>query len=622
MAGGGHDNRPSLAAPPTWPDGSPERPMAPPSAALAAPASVSAPAQATPDARPRPARPLLVLTLAGTQAEMGRQHGLLLREVGGYEPVLEYYPRMLDIFVGGERGGVPEVLLRPFVAWALRRLERGRPRDLHERTLAFFEALGYPANHARNLFVMDLLQNVVGLAGRLGAVGPSRRLMTSCAVPACSSAAVWGSASRDGTMRHARNFDFPGAGLWEQGPTVVFCRPETGLRYGFVTTRGADVPGVTVWNEAGITLGTHTRFHKDVSFSGRGIVDLAHEIGRKAETLADAERIAREVPAASTWGILVSSAREQSAVVLEITSRQVEVVRPRADHDWLAQTNRYRSESLKAREVAPSAGHIANSDGRYRSVKACVAAGTARSAARGGIDVLDLQAMLGSNGDPEQQGYERAGGGVLAQGISVQSVVVEPQLGRVHVSVGPCPTGHGPYVVVDHAWDAPVGKRVIEPSTHERSITTEYSQGPRARGHARFMEAVAQEGQGKPRLEVLAAVEAAVAEDGDEPTYRLIAGALRLNRDDMAGALAHFRAGLAHERTPFHRGQLLIWGSRAADVCGEGDLARAMRAELLRLEHPLVSDYQREARAEASSPITRRALRRARVNMVFPDVTW
>jgi hypothetical protein len=103
---------------------------------------------------------------------MGRQHGMLLREVGGYEAVLDYYPRMLDIFVGGERGGVPEALLRPFVGWALRRLERRRPRDLRERTLAFFEALGYPAARARDLFYRYLPliryegQPVIGLAIR------------------------------------------------------------------------------------------------------------------------------------------------------------------------------------------------------------------------------------------------------------------------------------------------------------------------------------------------------------------------------------------------------------------------------------------------------------------------
>ena len=49
---------------------------------------------------PPESRPLLVLHLAGSQAEMGAQHGSLLREVGGYEKVLAYYPRMPEILIG------------------------------------------------------------------------------------------------------------------------------------------------------------------------------------------------------------------------------------------------------------------------------------------------------------------------------------------------------------------------------------------------------------------------------------------------------------------------------------------------------------------------------------------
>ena len=42
-----------------------------------------------------------------------------------------------------------------------------------------------------------------------------------------------------GTLKHARNFDFPGIGVWDQAPEVVLCDPDEGVRYGFVTSRGA-----------------------------------------------------------------------------------------------------------------------------------------------------------------------------------------------------------------------------------------------------------------------------------------------------------------------------------------------------------------------------------------------
>ncbi|MCO5167971.1 MAG: C45 family peptidase [Planctomycetes bacterium] len=576
---------------------------------------LAAPARA-PSAPARPAYPLLVLRLRGSQAEMGQQHGELLRGHGGHEEVLRYYPRMPAVMMGPAHGGPPAALARPVIGLLLRRLDRDRPRDLRERSRAFFAALGLPASYSRHLFVMDLLQNVVGTAGRLAGLGPSRRLMAGCAVPACSSVAVWGAASQGGALRHARNFDFPGAGVWERWPAVVFCQPDGGQRYGFVTTRGADAPGVTGFNEAGLTVTAHTRFHRDVRWSGAGVIDLTHDLVRRAETLADALKIARERPAQSTWGIIVSSARERSASVLEVTSRAVEAVRPRPGEDFLLQTNRYATPALARDEVAPCVGHLANSDGRARVIRARVE----RGLDQGGLGVDDLQALLGAHDDPEVEGAARAAGGVLAQGISVKSVVVEPDARRVHLSVGPCPTGAGPWTTVDWDWDGPPAAREVEADLEHRAPHPRFAEGARRDGHERYVAAVSLDGQGAPTARIAAAMEEAVALDPDEPGYRLIAAGFRLRHGDPAGALEHLRAGLARERAPFHRGQLLLWAARAADALGRTDEAREHRASLRRLESPHLVDHHATVEVDARRPWTTRRLRRVVVNMVFPDL--
>jgi hypothetical protein len=548
----------------------------------------------------RAGRPLLVLNLAGTQAEMGRQHGELLARAGDYEATVEFYRRMPEILMGKERGGVPEPILRPLVRFALLGLHRGRPPELRERSRAFFEALGYPRRFSHHLFVMDLLQNVIGLAGQFG-LGASRRLLASAAIPACSSVAVWGRSSRDGTLRHARNFDFPGTGIWEQQPTVVFNSPDRGLRYGFVATRGADTPGVTAFNEAGLTLGAHTRFHRHVRFSGAGIVDLGHEIIRRAETLADAAKIARERKVASTWGLLVSSAREKSAALLEVTGRAVDVIRPAAGEDFLVQTNRYRSAALREGEVAPMTGFLANSDGRARALRSRVLGG--------GLDAGDLRAALGGRECPETA-EERPCGGVLAQPISVQSVVTEPEARLLHISVGPSPTGLGPWLEVPMKWEG-VGSRVALPPPAEPGAGA---------AHAAFVEVVGLDGRGAPRSEVAAALERVVALDPEEPIYRLLAGALALRGGDAGRAHEHFRRGLVRERAPFRRATLLLWAARAARVAGRVEEARALTAELLAVEHPLAHDLKEQARREGERPLPARKLGRIVINLVFPDV--
>ncbi|HVY61496.1 MAG TPA: hypothetical protein VHF22_07575, partial [Planctomycetota bacterium] len=188
----------------------------------------------------RVAAPVTVIRLRGTQAEMGEQHGRILRKLGGWHAVLDYYPRMPGYLLRGTGGGsaLTKALFAlgtPALEALLSRLEAARPPELLGRSRAFFDALGMPPRMARYLLVMDLFQNVVGLAGRWR-VGPFARQAVAAAPPACSSLAVWGKASRGGEVRLARNFDFPGIGIWDRGTAVVLCSPERGPRYGFVTT--------------------------------------------------------------------------------------------------------------------------------------------------------------------------------------------------------------------------------------------------------------------------------------------------------------------------------------------------------------------------------------------------
>lgn len=562
----------------------------------------------------RTAQPLLVLNLAGTQQAMGAQHGQLLREAGGYQDVLEYYPRMPESILCGANSGDFEPLptvLRPLIETGLRRLSGRRPEVYRRRALAFARALGLPPEFTRYMFVMDIMQNVINLAARVGVTGKVPAAAARSAVPACSSLAVWGAASQDGTLLHARNFDFPGVGVWERRPTVVFCKPNTGLRYGFVTTRGADVPGVTAFNEAGITLTAHTCFHKHARFRGMGIVDLGHEIIRKAESLEDALAIARARPVASTWAFLISSAREQRAISIDINARQVEAVEPNPGEPFKPQTNRYQHESLRRGQVTPSEGFIANANGRFGMLRRHAL----EALAAGGFDVHGLQAMLGSQAATHG---ERMMGGVIAQGCSVKSIVSQPEARRIHVSVGPCPTGGGPYVAVDWTWDRPVGWFEIGPEQAGGAVA-ELAPARRL-GQQCMLDAVRMESQRAPLGDVARALEQAVQHDPNEPSYRLLAGSLRARGGEHAEAVEHFRAGLEREEAPFYRGQLLLWGARAADAAGERDAARTWREELLRGEQPLLEGYRNQAARELRRPFPARKLRKLHVNLNMPDV--
>lgn len=565
--------------------------------------------------------PLFLAHLAGDQATMGSQHGAMVRAAGGWRPAVTFYPRMPERLLAD----APPLLrlgVRPVVAHLVARLERHRDPALRARTRAFMAAVGASPRWSRHYHVMDAFQNVVNLAARhrLGPMAhalPPAHLLAEAAPPACSTLVAWGAATPDGALRHARNFDFPGVGVWDRAPAVVFCTPERGLRYGFVTTRGADVCGITAFNEAGLVITAHTRFHPDVALSGRPVVDLTHDIIRQAPDLDAAERVARAAPSASTWALCVSSAAEHRAMSLEITGRAVRRIDPTPGDAFLAVTNHYLDPELAAGAAHISPGFDRNTRGRHAWLTAL--------GRRGGLDAAALRAALASHADPDVPGAERASGACVAQLLAVQSVVIEPTARRLHLSVGPAPTGAGPWAVIDWSWSDRPGFRIEtfdgpDAPALETAGASRYHHGPRAVGYGSLVAAAAATGRGEAASVVAAHLADAVAADPDEPTYRLLAGGACLRERRVRDALAHFEVGGAHEPSPFFAGQLHLWASRAAAALGDQAVASAHRDRLYALTSsptaghvaPLIAEAQRDAeRGRALSP---RALSRVRLN--------
>ena len=536
--------------------------------------------------QPKPsALPLVVMQLAGSEPQMGQQHGRFVQELGQWEGSLDYYPNMPGHMLGG---ALPKVVMqtagKAAIEGTLRAMSQGRPEAYRERTRAFVQALGRPGEFGRYFFVMDVLQNLVGWSSHVGLEGMAYR-MGNTIPPACTSLAAFGQATEDGRTLHARNFDFPGVGLWDRAPVVVFCSPANGLRYGFVTTRGADAVGVSAFNEAGLTLTMHTRFHGDVILRGTGVLDLGHEIIAHARTLEQAVEIARRSPVASSWGVLVSSASQRRALSIETAGRKVRVVEPAAGQDFVACANRYRDPDMIRGEATVSPAFIANSNGRERMAR--------RYGERGGLDVEALKRLLASHEDPQQPGLERAAGSVVSQPLTVQSIVVDPERQVVHVASGRAPTGAGPWMAIPFAWDSSPGYTIRREGAQElEREPSRFDEPKRQRALQSFIEAVRLHQQGGDRAEVFSHLKRASVLDPEEPTYHFLAGAEALSHGLVAEAEAHFEQSLEHERGEFYRGQTLLWAARAAEARGHKALARHHRQELGQTRSSLLARHR------------------------------
>lgn len=555
---------------------------------------------------------------------MGAQLGHALVQVGGWQPLVDFYPRMPAIVMAAalpdsmrahaERA-IAALMRAPTASMA--RARRKRFPEYHDRSVAMLEKAGLPASMADHLVIMDVFQNLVAMADRVGLVHSSR--MSANIHGMCSSLAVWGDRSVDGVMRHARNFDFPGAGIWDHAPTVVFCTPDKGVPYGYVSTRGADVPGVTAFNEAGLTLSAHTRFHRDVSFRQAAVVDVGHDIIRRAETVAEALRVAAEHPAASTWGFLVSSAKERRAVLIETTAAGVEGLFSDAQGTHLACTNRYRCDTFHAAQVGVSPAFVADSDVRFRRMEAAAARGLSVP-----LDTPDLQRLMGEIEDPDAvdavSGVLRVIGNTVASPLTVQSVVSEPEAARIHVSIGTAPTGFGPWVTVAWDWSQPTGVREIDRETAlANGAPSSAPPSEHVEAYRAYVDVTRAHLLRAPRSELLAEVELLAARWPREPHFRFLAAIATAQRGALPEALEHLRAALALERGAFRRAQYLLWRARVFDALGNRGSASADRAAIAELSDPRVVDFKRAARSDARRRYTPRRLASTAINLMLVD---
>jgi hypothetical protein len=575
--------------------------------------------------------PLLEIRLSGSQAQMGAQYGEILAAEGGYHEMLEFYPRMAEsMILGGipraARKGPARHLATQLMSWATNTLAKNEHPEHAARTHAMLRAANVSPQIARNMLVMDVFQNSIGVLGRLGALHVFDRPVLH-AIPACTSAVVYGSMSADGELLHARNFDFPGVGIWDKSPTIVYCTPDKGIPYGYIGARGADVPGITAFNAEGISLTFHTRFHREVDFNATGVIDLGHEIIRRARTIADAIDIVAHSKIASTWGIMVTSAKENSAAVIETTARKFRVTWSKDDHH--AQTNHYLHPDMQSGEIATSGAWTTYTVDRMRLMDKFFVA----MRAKGGATLTDMQNLLGSDFEADNfdekfgsdwkpsQGTatSRVMGSLIGHVLSVQSVVFKLKSGLISLSVGQAPTGWGPYIDHELDWSGDRLKKVDLAKTPMTTPSAHYTQGKFADAYSHFQSGYLKDFNGSSVGEVLQDIKAAVAAAPQDPSLRFVAGTLALEAGDIAGAHSYFHAAAEAEQSPYRKGQALLWASRAAAALDRPSEAADLRRQLLALQHHNIGDIVGQANKDRNRLLPRRRFNSIVSNLAVMD---
>lgn len=182
------------------------------------------------------------------------------------------------------------------------------------------------------------------------------------ALVGCSSFAVWGKNTPDGNLLIARNFDFYAGDQFAEEKLISFIQPEIGYNYMSVSWAGM-IGVMSGMNEKGLTL-TINAGKSDIPLVAKTPISLVtREILQYASTIEEAIEIAKKREVFVSEAILVGSAVDNKAVVIEMSPENFGVFEME-NSSKLVCSNHFQSDAYKNDENNNKA--ISNSHSKYR----------------------------------------------------------------------------------------------------------------------------------------------------------------------------------------------------------------------------------------------------------------
>lgn len=259
------------------------------------------------------------------------------------------------------------------------------------------------------------------------------------AVVGCTSFAVGGDKTNDSELMVGRNFDFYVGDAFAEEKILLFVNPDKG--YKFASYSWAGFTGVASgMNETGLSVTINAAKSKVPTASKTPIAIVAREILQYASTIEEAVRIAEKRDVFVSESILVSSAREKKAGLIEKGPGKTGVYF--SPSNTLVCANHFQSETF--RNTPENQQNIKESDSKMRYDKVLELL-----AKKEKLELSDIAAILrnreGLNGAAAGMGNP----GTLNQLQGHHSVIFEPERKKMWIST--LDFQLGPYVSYDLA---------------------------------------------------------------------------------------------------------------------------------------------------------------------------
>jgi len=189
--------------------------------------------------------------------------------------------------------------------------------------------------------------------------------MQDLAMVGCTSLAVWNENTEDGDLLIGRNFDFYVGDDFAKNKLVEFVEPETGIPYMSVSWPGM-IGVVSGMNKEGITVTINAGKSKIPLTAKTPISLVTREILQYAKNIDEAIAIAKKRKVFVSESILVGSAYDKNAVIIEVSPKNFGVYKVENTSRVFC-TNHFQSEAYK--DDKRNQKHIIESHSKYRYEK-------------------------------------------------------------------------------------------------------------------------------------------------------------------------------------------------------------------------------------------------------------
>ena len=199
-------------------------------------------------------------------------------------------------------------LLKKFLAWYNRKMYKNIPEEIKA------EIWGLSKYASEDFdYIAEPYSRVLYLHGAHD-IGHA---LQDLALVGCSSFAAWGDKSEDGSLIIGRNFDFYAGDDFAKNKIISFVDPTEGHKF-MSLTWGGMMGVVSGMNEHGLTVTINAGKSKIPLVAKTPISIVTREILQYAATLEEAVAIAKKRQVFVSESILVGSARDKKAIIIEV----------------------------------------------------------------------------------------------------------------------------------------------------------------------------------------------------------------------------------------------------------------------------------------------------------------